>query len=183
MPIITPAYPSMCATYNITNSSMSVIKRELQRGGEISDLVMTGKRPWSDLFIKHNFFTSDYKYYLAVVSASLTKEAHKVWSGFVESKVRVLVQNLERHESIALAHPYTKGYERIHRCKDDSEIDKVQQGCLDFVQKDVSLDASGQQPPSKEETPENITTVFTTTHYIGLQLNEGIFPSKHYIGR
>jgi hypothetical protein len=31
MPIITPAYPSMCATHNISMSTKAVILRELQR--------------------------------------------------------------------------------------------------------------------------------------------------------
>lgn len=32
MPVITPAYPSMCSTHNITSSTMSVIKNEMLRG-------------------------------------------------------------------------------------------------------------------------------------------------------
>lgn len=32
MPIITPAYPSMCATHNITQSTMQVIRTEMLRG-------------------------------------------------------------------------------------------------------------------------------------------------------
>lgn len=35
MPIITPAYPSMCATHNISSSTMSVIKNEMLRGEPI----------------------------------------------------------------------------------------------------------------------------------------------------
>ncbi|CRK23672.1 hypothetical protein BN1723_018091, partial [Verticillium longisporum] len=104
----------MCATFNITKSAMTVIQRELQRGCEITDNVMLSKRPWGDLFIKHTFFTSGYKYYISVVTTSTTKEAHKIWSGYVESKVRVLVQGLEQHQSIAIAHAFNKGYDRRH---------------------------------------------------------------------
>lgn len=32
MPVITPAYPSMCSTHNITASTMSVVKNEMLRG-------------------------------------------------------------------------------------------------------------------------------------------------------
>jgi poly(A) polymerase len=32
MPVITPAYPSMCSTHNITASTMTVIKNEMLRG-------------------------------------------------------------------------------------------------------------------------------------------------------
>jgi poly(A) polymerase len=32
MPIITPAYPSMCSTHNVMKSTMDVMKEELERG-------------------------------------------------------------------------------------------------------------------------------------------------------
>ncbi|KAH7131365.1 Poly(A) polymerase central domain-containing protein [Dactylonectria estremocensis] len=190
MPIITPAYPSMCATFNITRSSMSIIKRELQRGLQLSESIMIGKRPWSDLFIKHTFFTTGYKYYISVISASKTKESHKIWSGYVESKVRMLVQKLEQHHSIALAHAFNKGYDRRHRCQGDSEIEQVQDGCLDFLvtedseeamDTEVKIEEDAQVRPEEDfkvKIEEDIKTletsfptdVFTTTHYIGLEL-------------
>ncbi|KIE00395.1 Poly(A) polymerase, partial [Metarhizium majus ARSEF 297] len=182
MPVITPAYPSMCATFNISRSSMAIINRELRRGLEISESIMVGKRPWSDLFVKHTFFTSDYKYYISVISASKSKEAHNVWSGYVESKVRMLVQKLEQHPSIALAHAFNKGYERRHQCKDDSEIAQVQDGSLDFLIKggeDCQATAKLESEEPKHDATENgdteskrPTEVFTTTHYIGLELVE-----------
>ncbi|KAH0597050.1 hypothetical protein MHUMG1_05359 [Metarhizium humberi] len=182
MPVITPAYPSMCATFNISRSSMAIINRELRRGLEISESIMVGKRPWSDLFVKHTFFTSDYKYYISVISASKSKEAHNVWSGYVESKVRMLVQKLEQHPSIALAHAFNKGYERRHQCKDDSEIAQVQDGSLDFLIKgdeDCQATAKLESEEPRHDAIENgdteskrPTKVFTTTHYIGLELDE-----------
>lgn len=136
MPVITPAYPSMCSTFNITRSTMTVIQKELKRGLELSEGILAGKAPWKDLFVKHRFFTAGYKYYICVVATSKTKEAHKVWSGYVESKVRMLVQRIETHASIALAHPFTKGFERRHRCTTAEEIAQVQEGSLDFVTTD-----------------------------------------------
>ncbi|KAF6836055.1 poly polymerase [Colletotrichum plurivorum] len=133
MPVITPAYPSMCATYNITRSAMTVIQQELQRGCDITDNIILGKAPWCDLFVKHTFFTQGYKYYISVITASTDKEAHKIWSGYVESKVRVLVQGLEQHQSIALAHAFNKGYDRRHRCANDEEVQQVQAGNLSFL--------------------------------------------------
>jgi poly(A) polymerase len=175
MPVITPAYPSMCATYNITHSSMAVINRELSRGLEISEAIMMNKRPWSDLFAKHTFFTSDYKYYLSVISAAKTKEAHKIWAGFVESKVRLLVQKIEQHPSIALARPFNKGYERRHRCKNDDEIAMVQDGYLDFHvtgdEPSAGEAADGEANGVKtEDGAETVSEIYTTTHYIGLVL-------------
>jgi poly(A) polymerase len=220
MPVITPAYPSMCATFNITRSSMTIINRELKRGIEISEAIMRGGRPWSDLFVKHTFFTNGYKYYISVISASKTKEAHKIWSGYVESKVRMLVQKLEQHPSIALAHPFNKGYERRHRCKDTAEVEQVQDGSLDFLLCDDDLPSTNgndeatvkaepvakdhidmavkDAPAIKDEIAANDAhavngdatdkgesvikdevgdswpmDVYTTTHYIGLELAAG----------
>ncbi|KAJ2984204.1 hypothetical protein NQ176_g142 [Zarea fungicola] len=181
MPIITPAYPSMCATFNITRSSMSIIKRELQRGLDITEQVMVGKQHWSDLFVKHTFFTTDYKYYISVVSASKAKEPHKVWSGYIESKVRMLVQKLEQHPHIALAHPFVKGYSRKHICQNAKQVEQVQEGSLDFVvPNDVALDNEisemddkpNQSTDGEVEKPAP-SEVYTTTHYIGLELEEG----------
>jgi poly(A) polymerase len=126
----------MCATFNVTQSAMTIIKEELEQGGAISDLIMMRKKPWKELFVKHTFFTHDFKYYLSVTTCSMTKEAHKKWSGYVESKVRLLVQGLERHPSIALARPFNKGYERVHLCKNEAEIEAVQNGALQYVMKE-----------------------------------------------
>lgn len=178
MPIITPAYPSMCATHNITNSTKEIITRELKRGGNITDQIMNGKGQWSDLFIKHTFFTQGYKYYLSIISASTTHEAQHTWSGLVESKVRLLVGTLENHDSIHLAHPYNKGFDRIHSCKNDEEIELAKSGSLDFQIKEVpkvksDIDAAIKEDGVIVETDSKTTVVYTTTYYIGLELNEG----------
>ena len=75
MPIITPAYPSMCATHNITTSTLTIIKRELSRANDITTQVFNGQKAWKDLFERHTFFSQGYKYYLTITSASRTKEA------------------------------------------------------------------------------------------------------------
>ncbi|APA10629.1 hypothetical protein SS1G_12538 [Sclerotinia sclerotiorum 1980 UF-70] len=187
MPIITPSYPSMCATHNVTKSTKEIICRELARGGNIVDRIMMGKAPWKDLFQKHTFFTKNYKYYLSVISASTTKEAQLIWAGLVESKVRLLVTNLETHESIALAHPFNKGFERVHKCSSEDEIESVKEGGHQYqiyeiptVTTDPSHDPSlgiavkdqnGDVPEPEPEKKE--TMVYTTTFYIGLELREG----------
>lgn len=142
MPIITPAYPSMCATHNVTRSTKQIVYKELVRGGEITDKIVSGKGQWKDLFVKHTFFTDSYKYYLSVVSASTTKEAQLIWSGYVESKIRILVGSLDEHESIAIAHPYNKGFERVHKCRNADEIEKVQRGSIEYQLKDVPTETT-----------------------------------------
>ena len=219
MPVITPAYPQMCATFNITHSTKAIIQRELERGSVIAEEIMAKKRPWKDLFSKHTFFTVDHKYYLAVIATSTTKEAHKVWSGFVESKVRVLVGDVERHPSIAIARPFNKGYERRHKVENDEQFFDVQNGSFKYEVKDDDSEPEqkvkqedGAQPdvqgdgeakvkpetdagikaedglhsippvkPEQDDQGVNLgaipsvsgSKIYTTTHYIGLELAEG----------
>lgn len=192
MPIITPAYPSMCATHNITRSTKEIIQRELKRGGNITDQIMTGKLQWKDLFAKHTFFTEGYKYYLSVISASTTREAQNIWGGLVESKIRLLVLSLEGHDSIALAHPFNKGSERVHECHSDEEVEKAKSGSLQFLVKGEPTTSEKPDDKPKEENAEDVkkengedvkkendedepktTMVYTTTYYIGLELKEG----------
>jgi poly(A) polymerase len=204
----------MCATHNVGKSSLVVIQQELERGAQVTDEIMIGKRPWKDLFTKHTFFTSGFRYYLTVIASSRTKKAQNAWSGFVESRVRVLVNKLELHPSIALARPFNKGYDREHRCKDNAQVEEViSAGSLAYVYKPPA-DGEGQaKPETKQEVkpepkaedselppatnvkpepaegeadakvkledipektaePEDME-IYTTNHYIGLQLVEG----------
>lgn len=208
MPIITPSYPSMCATHNVGKSSLVVIQQELEKGAQVTDEIMIGKRPWKDLFTKHTFFTSGFRYYLTVIASSRTKKAQNAWSGFVESRVRVLVNKLELHPSIALARPFNKGYDREHRCKNNAQVEEViSAGSLAYVYKppadgeeqaktepmqevkpdnpeaatNVKSEPTEEHGDAKvklEDIPEKKTEpedmeIYTTNHYIGLQLVEG----------
>jgi poly(A) polymerase len=78
MPVITPAYPSMCATHNVTRSTLEVITAEFARASDISEKIMKGKLPWSALFAKHDFFLR-YKYYLAITAASKSPDTQVKW--------------------------------------------------------------------------------------------------------
>ncbi|KAL4940366.1 hypothetical protein BDV06DRAFT_196781 [Aspergillus oleicola] len=189
MPIITPAYPSMCATHNISMSTKAVILRELQRGGDIVDKIWAKQATWNDLFKRHSFFTADYKYYLGVTASSRTKEAESVWSGLVESKVRHLVGALDRKSTIAVAHPFPKGFERTHSINSDEEADLVKNGSLKFQDKgiktettdetkDAAHQAAAQSGREETEVPaaadntatDNSRIMYTTTYYIGMEL-------------
>ena len=212
MPIITPAYPSMCSTFNVTHSNKAVIQKELDHFAEVVQQIMMGKLPWKSLFVKHTFFTKDYKYYIAVIAASTTKENSKIWGGFVESKIRLLVQGLERHSSIRLARPFNKGYERKHRTLEGmNQWQDILDGSLDYVVKDeevadekaktesdndaVKSEATLPTRPKQEEGADNAEVkdgekedaeakleaeesegpkdIYTSTHYIGIELHDG----------
>lgn len=191
MPIITPAYPSMCATHNISMSTKAVILRELARGGDIVDKIFTKHNSWNDLFARHTFFTQAYKYYLNITATSKTKEAEAVWSGLVESKLRHLVGALDRKAIIAVAHPFPKGFERTHLVSSPQEMEAVKNGSTLYQAKgtttettDETKDAAhqaaaengvenAQAPDPAEQKPDTESqNVYTTSYYIGLELNQ-----------
>ncbi|OAD79987.1 hypothetical protein PHYBLDRAFT_185012 [Phycomyces blakesleeanus NRRL 1555(-)] len=176
MPIITPAYPSMCATHNVTDSTKAIMLKEFQRGEELSEKIMLGQGSWEELFVKSDFFHA-YKHYLQVIATSDSLETQLKWSGLVESRFRQLVLKLELVEMLVLAHPYVKGIDKVHYCLTEKERVDAARGIysnertfplsegdmetdhLELIQEKTGL--------TKEER-ENIKTVYSTTFYVGL---------------
>lgn len=127
MPVITPAYPSMCATHNICTSTKTIIMSELKRASEIVKQIKDGKKSWSAMFQKHDFFYR-YKFYLTVIAATRgTYEEHLGWSGLVKSKLRLLVQRLEVIPGITLAHPFVNPFKNSYASKDESKLFKMKE--------------------------------------------------------
>mmetsp|Transcript_16452 Transcript_16452/g.22781 ORF Transcript_16452/g.22781 Transcript_16452/m.22781 type:complete len:512 (+) Transcript_16452:161-1696(+) len=104
MPIITPAFPSMNSSFNVTESTLTIMKEEFRRGNQI-----TIQEKWNELFTESNFFTK-YKVYLEVHLFAADESQHRLWEGFLESRFRVLVQQLEVHPGVKLVHPFPKFY-------------------------------------------------------------------------
>lgn len=189
MPIITPAYPSMCATHNVTSSTQLVKLREFERAANLTDRIMIGAASWPELFEKHDFF-SRYKYYLQVIASSSTAESQLSWSGMVESRLRQLVMKLEVNNGIEIAHPFIKGYDSVVDCKTEEEKHDAAHGIfaaktskniendeeskkedsakhtesLENGTNDGELNGKG-DPVSEEETT---TKIYITCLYIGL---------------
>jgi poly(A) polymerase len=189
MPVITPSYPSMCSTFNITASNFKVIKKELYRGGQIADKIITGNGEWKDLFVKHTFFTKDYKYYLAVITASPTTEEQKLWAGKVESQVRHLIKSIDDYECVSIAHTFNKGFKRTNSCATEEQVDEVKNGSIAYKVEETVLTEINHSPTVKAALPDDTAAsdtdaskpeegqkdimVYTDTFYIGLELHEG----------
>ena len=174
MPIITPAYPSMCATHNITLSTKKVIVRELERANSITNEIFAGKKQWRELFQKHTFFTEGYKYYLSVIAGSRSKDAQTKWSGLVQSKVRRLVTGIELSDAgVEIAHPFNKGFDRIHRCSNEEEANIALQGSLQFQVAEPEVEAANGSEPDKSSSDNSNIIIYTTTYYVGIELMQG----------
>lgn len=169
MPVITPAFPAMCSTYTITQSTKKVMLKEFDRASSIAIDIIEKKKSWADLFETHTFFSKDHKYYLSIIAASRTKDSHETWSGWVNSKVRILAKGIDESEAgVECARPWMKSFERIHRCKTEDEVERVCQGKMDFVVKDQD------EQLANGDSSEYPYTIFTTTSYIGMTLQEGM---------
>ncbi|KAJ7194592.1 poly-A polymerase [Mycena pura] len=159
MPIITPAYPAMCATHNVTASTQLIMTEEFKKAADIVDKVFVGKAAWSELFAKHDFFHK-YRYYLQVIASTGNADLQIKWAGTVESRIRQLVMKLEYVDSLTLAHPFTKGFEQTFYCLTDEEVRQVAQGSIS--------DALLKRKKEDIEGKEDGSVVYSTTFYIGL---------------
>ncbi|KAI0271965.1 poly-A polymerase [Russula aff. rugulosa BPL654] len=159
MPIITPAYPAMCATHNVTASTQMVMTEEFKKGADIVDKVIVGSADWSELFAKHDFFHK-YRYYLQIIASTGDHDLQLKWAGTVESRLRQLVMKLELTESLTLAHPFIKGFEQVAYCISDDEIRLVAQG--------DTTPAIAKRKAEEIEGIEGSRPVYSTTFYVGL---------------
>lgn len=121
MPVITPAYPSMCSTHNVSASTLQLIMAEFRRGCDICLAIENGTATWDTLFAKSDFF-SEYKNYFQILAYSTDEETAKVWFGFVESKIRFLTLKLEQVSNISAAPPFPDSFERQIKAQDISQV-------------------------------------------------------------
>jgi poly(A) polymerase len=167
MPVITPAFPAMCSTHTVTTSTKAIMMEEFQRADKIVRDVFNGQGSWEALFNHHSFFTQDHKYYLSVIAASRTKEADLTFHGLVQSKVRLLVAGIDDGQvGIDVARPFPEGFERVHRCKNEDQVEEVSKGSCDYMIPTSDIPAAG-------TTEDHI--IYTMTFYIGLRLPKGMY--------
>ncbi|XP_065860785.1 nuclear poly(A) polymerase 1 [Euphorbia lathyris] len=106
MPIITPAYPSMNSSYNVSSSTLRIMLEEFQRGNEICEAMEASKADWDTLFEPFSFFDA-YKHYLQIDIAAENEDDLRKWKGWVESRLRQLTLKIERHTFDKLqCHPH-----------------------------------------------------------------------------
>ncbi|XP_044496904.1 nuclear poly(A) polymerase 4-like isoform X2 [Mangifera indica] len=110
MPIITPAYPCMNSSYNVSTSTHRVMVDQFQFGNKICQEIELNKAQWSALFEPYFFFNS-YKNYLQVDIVAADVDDLRAWKGWVESRLRQLTLMIERDTNDKLqCHPYPHEY-------------------------------------------------------------------------
>ncbi|XP_043693418.1 nuclear poly(A) polymerase 1-like [Telopea speciosissima] len=110
MPIITPAYPGMNSSYNVSSSTLRVMTEEFQRGNEICEAMEQSKADWNTLFEPYPFFEV-YKNYLQIDIAAENDDDLRKWKGWVESRLRQLTLKIERHTfGMLQCHPHPRDF-------------------------------------------------------------------------
>ncbi|KAK6249719.1 Polymerase [Theobroma cacao] len=106
MPIITPAYPCMNSSYNVSSSTLRIMTDEFQRGSEICEAMEANKADWDILFESYAFFEA-YKNYLQIDISAENADDLRKWKGWVESRLRQLTLKIERHTyNMLQCHPH-----------------------------------------------------------------------------
>ncbi|XP_072999052.1 nuclear poly(A) polymerase 1-like isoform X1 [Typha latifolia] len=106
MPIITPAYPCMNSSYNVSSSTLRVMTEEFQRGYDICEAMEAGRADWDTLFEPYPFFDS-YKHYLEIDVTAENEDDLRKWKGWVESRLRTLTLKIEKHTfGMLQCHPH-----------------------------------------------------------------------------
>nr|CAB3446180.1 unnamed protein product [Digitaria exilis] len=110
MPIITPAYPCMNSSYNVSTSTLRVIMEQFQFGNKICQEIDLNKANWSALFEPFHFFEA-YRKFLVVDIVAEDDDDLLLWKGWVESRLRQLTLKIERDtKGILQCHPYPCEY-------------------------------------------------------------------------
>lgn len=110
MPIITPAYPCMNSSYNVSASTLRVMTEQFEFGNNICQEIELNKARWTALFEQYPFFES-YKNYLQVDIVAADADDLLAWRGWVESRLRQLTLMIERDTFGKLqCHPYPNEY-------------------------------------------------------------------------
>ncbi|XWS12004.1 hypothetical protein CRYUN_Cryun37aG0053000 [Craigia yunnanensis] len=110
MPIITPAYPCMNSSYNVSTSTLRVMMEQFQYGNNICEKIELNRVKWTALFEPYLFFDS-YKNYLQVDIVAADADDLRAWKGWVESRLRQLTLMIERDTyGLLQCHPYPHEY-------------------------------------------------------------------------
>ncbi|KAK6125116.1 hypothetical protein DH2020_041129 [Rehmannia glutinosa] len=107
MPIITPAYPCMNSSYNVSASTLRVMMEQFEFGRKICEDIELNNLHWSALFEPYSFFES-YKNYLQVEIIASDVDDLRTWRGWVESRLRQLTL-MKANSSYVFPEGYKRG--------------------------------------------------------------------------
>jgi len=109
MPVITPAFPAMNSTHNVTETTKRILLDEFRRGYESVKNVEADRAPWSTVRDPFPFFRH-FRHFLWLEVLARSEEVYQKFSGWVESKLRILTRQLEATTGMII-HPNPRQYD------------------------------------------------------------------------
>jgi poly(A) polymerase len=109
MPVITPAFPAMNSTHNVTETTKRILLDEFRRGYEVVKNVEAHKAEWSEVHLPFAFF-NEFRNFLLLEILAKSEEVYQKFSGWVESKLRILSKQLETNSGMII-HPNPEQYD------------------------------------------------------------------------
>ncbi|XP_026191002.1 poly(A) polymerase type 3 [Cyclospora cayetanensis] len=113
--IITPAFPAMNSTHNVSHSTKRIIGEELSAAAKRFNAWAAGGsasppqtlQSWKEVLLETLTpvdYLAMYRHFLDLQVLAKSEAVHRKWEGWIESKVRHLVRSLERlaHNAAAL---------------------------------------------------------------------------------
>ncbi|KAM9852161.1 poly(A) polymerase type 3-like [Aulostomus maculatus] len=113
MPIITPCYPEQNTCVNVTHTSLNVIMGEIILANKIIERIQRNEADWSELF-EESKFLEKFPFYLVVEASTKMEEEHHEWMGFIESKIRILLEGVDLVPDISVAHVNTQSFSGLN---------------------------------------------------------------------
>lgn len=95
MNILTPIHPCYNSAYTLISSNFTCIVEELELASRIVKDVIEGNQQWDVLFEELDFFQC-YRYFIRVSINAAGESEYETWSGLIFSRVKYLLQELER---------------------------------------------------------------------------------------
>ncbi len=119
MPIITPTYPHINSTFNVTPSTLKLIQEKMTRAEELCQKIFKGEEKWETLFkvnvflfyhllnlikligsFQTNHIFHEYHHLLLIIVCA--RNNYIQWFGLIESKIRHFISNVEKESYMYL---------------------------------------------------------------------------------
>jgi poly(A) polymerase Pap1 len=102
MAIVTPAFPAMNSSYNVTPATLREIEGPLHDASKICSMIDKGVSTWSDLFSNknHAIFFNQFRHYLQICITSDGISSQLTWVAWCASKIRHLINSLEQPKNV-----------------------------------------------------------------------------------
>mmetsp|Transcript_28337 Transcript_28337/g.67405 ORF Transcript_28337/g.67405 Transcript_28337/m.67405 type:complete len:688 (+) Transcript_28337:287-2350(+) len=122
-PIITPAYPCMNSSYNVSESTKAIMIEEFTQADiKMEQILLKKDNPNWGLVLEHGRFFSEFKNYLEIEVVAHDEDDFKLWDGWCHSRLRHLVMKLERFLHVR---PWPKGIKCPSRDSGGSALHRI----------------------------------------------------------